>query len=139
MSSRSVSARPVGEKYLGLIRHFPLRPIRTERENELAVEVVAGLGSRRLAPEERDYLKVLVGLIEKFETEHYPMPAVQGPAMLRHLIEAKGVTQALVAAETGIAESAMSEMLSGKRSIAVKHAKALARYFGVTVDLIVGQ
>jgi HTH-type transcriptional regulator/antitoxin HigA len=58
--------------------------------------------------------------------------------MVRHLIEARGVTQAMVAAETGIAESALSEMLAGKRRMAVKHVKALARYFGVKPDLILG-
>ncbi len=139
MRPRSVTARPAGEKYLALVRDFPLRPIRTEKENEQAIEVVSDLGSRSLARDERDYLAVLVGLVEKFEEEHYPMPPVHGLAMVRHLIEAKGVTQAVVAAQAGIAESALSEMLAGKRGMAVKHAKALARYFGVTVDLILGE
>jgi HTH-type transcriptional regulator/antitoxin HigA len=138
MSSRSLSVRPAGDKYLALVRDFPLRPIRTEEENEQAIEVVSALGSRGLDPDERDYLAVLVGLIEDFEEKHYPMPAVQGPAMVRHLIEARGVTQAVTAAGTGIAESALSEMLAGKRGMSVRHAKALARYFGVPVDLILG-
>jgi HTH-type transcriptional regulator/antitoxin HigA len=139
MRAHPASGRPAGDKYLALVRDFPLRPIRTDKENERAIEVVAALGSRRLGPDERDYLAVLVGPIERFEEEHYPMPKVQGPAIVRHLIEAKGVTQAVVAAETGIAGSALSEMLAGKRGMAVKHARALARYFGVRIDVILGE
>jgi HTH-type transcriptional regulator/antitoxin HigA len=138
MSCHAVPVRPASDQYLALVRNFPLRPLRTAKENEQAIEVVSGLGSRRLDADERDYLAVLVGLIEDFEEKHYPMPAVQGPAIVRHLIEARGVTQAVVAAETGIAESALSEVLAGKRRMAVKHVKALARYFGVTADLILG-
>jgi HTH-type transcriptional regulator / antitoxin HigA len=139
MSPRSVSARRAAEKYLALVRDFPLRPLRTEKEKEQAIEVVSALGSRSLAPCERDYLAVLVGLVEKFEEEHYPMAPVRGPAMIRHLIEARGVTQAVVAAEAGIAESALSEVLTEKRGMSLKYAMALARYFGVTVDLIAGE
>ena len=79
MRPRSVSAKRAGEKYLALVRDFPLRPIRTEKENEQAIAVVSALGSRPLAPDERDYLAVLVGLIEKFEEEHYPMPRCTAP------------------------------------------------------------
>jgi HTH-type transcriptional regulator/antitoxin HigA len=129
---------PVGAKYLDLIRAFPLRPIRTDEENEGALQVIASLAARGLDPEERDYLDVLVGLVEKFEAERYPMPPVSGPAMVRHLIESKGVTQAVVADATGIAESALSEILAGKRGLSTKHVKVLARYFGVRADLIVG-
>jgi HTH-type transcriptional regulator / antitoxin HigA len=78
MKSRPASARRAGEKYLALVRDFPLRPIRTEKENEQTNEVVSDLGSRPLATDERDYLAVLVGLVEKFEEEHDPMPPVFG-------------------------------------------------------------
>src|SRR5262245_50089454 len=61
------------DKYLKLIRAFPLRPIRDEGENEAAIEVIAGLGRREpLDADERDYLDVLVGLVERFESAHYP-------------------------------------------------------------------
>jgi HTH-type transcriptional regulator/antitoxin HigA len=138
MSRHVVPARPAGDRYLTLVRKFPLRPLRTEEENDQAIQVISSLGSRALDPDGRDYLAVLIRLIEDFEEKQYPMPRVHGRAMMRHLIESRGMTQAVVASETGIAESALSEMLAGKRQMAVKHVKALARYFGVTVDVIIG-
>ncbi len=52
--------------------------------------------------------------------------------MLQHLIEAKGVTQAEVAAATNIAESTISALVRGKRRLARKHLEALAGYFRVS-------
>jgi HTH-type transcriptional regulator/antitoxin HigA len=139
MSPGPGTARRVPDKYLKLIRSFPLRPIRTDAENDEAVEVIASLGAREpLDPAERDYLDVLVDLVRKYEADHYPIPPVSGPAVVRHLIEARGVTQAEVASAAGIAESSLSEMLAGKRKMATRHVKALARFFGVSADTILG-
>lgn len=139
MNSGVGTSRRVPDKYLKLIRSFPLRPIRTVTENDEAIEVIASLGSREpLDPAERDYLDVLVDLVRKYEADHYPIPPVSGPAIVRHLIEARGVTQAEVSAGTGIAESSLSDMLAGKRKMATSHVKALARFFGVTTDTIIG-
>ena len=134
--ARNASAAPT---YWKLIRAFPLRPIRTDAENDAAIEVVAALGARQpLEAAERDYLDVLVDLIQKYEGDHHPIPKVSGPALVRHLIEAKGATQAEVSAATGIAPSSLCDMLAGKRRMAVRHVQALAHYLGVTADAIIG-
>jgi len=125
--------------YLDLVRAFPLRPIRSEDENEEAIEVIASLGRREpLDPAKRDYLDVLVGLVERFEAEHYPMPPVTGVDVVRHLMDAKGLTQAETAKGAGIPESAFSEMLAGKRRMATKHVRGLSRFLGVSADLVIG-
>lgn len=106
------------DPYLNLVQAFPLKPIRTEAENDEAIAVIALLGSRKLpAASERNYLDVLVGLVERFEAEQYPMPPVTGAAMVRHLMDARGLTQAEMAKRAGISESAFSEMLAGKRKM----------------------
>jgi transcriptional regulator with XRE-family HTH domain len=51
--------------------------------------------------------------------------------MLRHLIEAKGATQAEAARATGIAESTISAVLAGNRRLNREHIEKLARYFHV--------
>ena len=56
--------------------------------------------------------------------------------MLRSLLEFKGFTQSQVAAQTGIAESTLSEILTGKRNMATKHIAILAKYFGVDPGLL---
>ena len=123
---------PAGDRYLELIRQLPLRPIRSEEELDIAIAMVDSLIDRdELTSDEDDYLDVLSDLVRKYETEHHPMPPVSDAEMLRHLIESRDTTQARVAAEAGIAESTVSEVLAGKRGLNRKHIEALARHFKV--------
>ncbi len=124
--------------YLDLVRKLPLRPIRSEAELDRAIAMVDSLSDRgTLSPDEHDYLLVLSGLIEDYEDEHHPIPVVTGVPMLRFLIESKGISQARVAAEAGIAESTLSEILAGKRKLGVKYIRDLAEYFKVDPGLLI--
>jgi HTH-type transcriptional regulator/antitoxin HigA len=121
-----------GDRYLELILRFPLRPIRSDQELDQAIGVIDSLiDRRRLKPEERDYLNVLSDLVERYETERHPIPPLSDSELLQHLIELKGVPQAVVASETTIAESTISEVIAGKRKLSRSHIGKLARYFGV--------
>ncbi len=99
------SVAPAKPKYLALVRKFPLRLIQSEEENEAALAVleVTRRTPTREAPraEEHDYIAVLAKLIEEYESSRYPRGPVAGAAMLAHLIEAKGITQARLAGDTG--------------------------------------
>ncbi len=121
------------EKYLDLVRQFPLRPIRSEKELDRAVKVIDSLTDRpSLSADENDYLNVLGDLVEAYEEERYPMPnKVSDARMLRHLIEAKGVSQTEVAKATGIANSTISAVLKGIRQLTREHIGKLANYFHV--------
>jgi len=124
------------DRYLQLIQRFPLRPIRSDAELNEAIRMIDSLLDRRdLAPEEEDYLDVLGDLVERYESEAHPMAPVSDAEMLRHLIEAKGVSQTAVAKATGIADSTISEAVSGKRALNRSHIGKLARYFAVSPDV----
>jgi HTH-type transcriptional regulator / antitoxin HigA len=136
----AVKSLPVAKpKYLALVRKFPLRLIRSEEENEAALVVIEALGERQqerpLEPEEHDYIAVLAKLIEEYENEHHPSGPVSGAAMLAHLIEAKGITQARLAADTGLAESTISQLLEGKRTLSRQIIANFANYFHVEPTL----
>jgi HTH-type transcriptional regulator / antitoxin HigA len=121
------------DSYLELVKKLPLRRLRNDEELDKAVEMLDSLIVRGdLDAGERDYLDVLTDIIERYEAHYHPMPAVSDDAMLRHLIEAKGVTQAQLATDTGIAESTVSEVLAGKRGLTRKHIGILASYFHVS-------
>ncbi len=123
------------DHYFDLVRQFPLRPIRSDQELDEAVRMVDSLLDRRnLAAGEEDYLEVLGDLIERFEREAHPMAPVSDAEMLRHLIEAKGISQAEVSRATGIADSTISEVLKGKRCLNRSHIGKLAKYFNVSPD-----
>lgn len=120
------------DRYLELIRQFPLRPIRTAPELDAAVAVVDALIDQpSRSPPEQDYLDVLSDLVEAYEAEAVPMRPVGDAELLRFLIRQKRVTQSQVAAGTGIAESVVSEILSGKRSLNRAQIGKLSRFFHV--------
>lgn len=136
---RAAAGAKSADQYLELVRRFPLRPIRSDAELDRAIEVINSLvDQEKLTTDEDDYLEVLGDLIEKYEHEHHPIPPVSDADMLRHLIEARGTTQAAVAAETGIAVSTISEILAGKRGLNRRHIEALARMFHVSPAVFIG-
>lgn len=121
------------DRYLDLVRRFPLRPIRSEPELDEAIRVIDGLVVRDdLSPPEQDYLDVLDDLVEAYEEKTIPIEPVDDAGLLRLLIEAKGVAQAQVAREAGVAESTVSEVLAGKRKLNRSQIGKLARYFRVS-------
>ena len=116
----------VSERYLKLIKGFPLRPLRSDEDLDAATQVANRLATRdALDDDEQDYLDVLSGLIEAYEDDHYPIPAVSGVDLLRFLIESRGVTQSEVARETGLAVSTINEILSGKRRVGTQASRSV--------------
>lgn len=66
------------ERYLSLIRAFPLRPLRSEEDLDRAIGVLNGLidiGKSRRSRDEDDYMHVLGTLIGEYEDVHWPMPS----------------------------------------------------------------
>ncbi len=51
--------------------------------------------------------------------------------MLAHLIEAKSITPARLAADTGVTESTISQLLQGKRKLSRQTIVIFANYFHV--------
>jgi HTH-type transcriptional regulator / antitoxin HigA len=135
MAART-AARAAGtakDRYFELVRKFPLKHFRTDRELNDAIEMMDSLlAKEELAPGEQDYLDVLTDLVELYEEQTIPMPAVSDAAMLRHLIEARRITQAKLAQETGVAMSTISNVLNGRRTLTRSHIGTLATFFSVT-------
>jgi len=129
----SVGNTALPPAYLRLVEHFRLRPIQTDTELDQAMALADSLLSRKepLRPEEEDYLEILGDLIERYEQDQVSIPDVSGSEMLRFLIDQRGVTQQIVARETGIANSTVSAVLNGRRDLTRNHIEKLAAYFGV--------
>lgn len=125
--------------YLALIRRFPLRPIRSGTELDAASEVVDDLTDRDdLSPAESDYLDVLGDLVEKYEDEHVEIPHISDAAMLRSLMDEKGVKQVDVVQGTGISKTVLSLVLNGKRDLTREHIGVLSKYFGINPSSFLG-
>jgi len=120
------------DRYLELVCQFPLRPIRTEADLDAATVVIHSLiDQEKLSGPEQDYLSVLTNLVEAYELVHYPDEPVTDADMMRYLLELKDVSQSQAAKEAGIAESTISEVLSGKRKLNRTQIGKLAKYFHV--------
>lgn len=127
------------DAYQELIRKFPLRPIRSQVELDQAIAVIDELvdRSKRSSPED-DYLDVLGDLVRQYESEQHHIPQVSDGELLRFLIETRDLTQVQVAKNTGVAESTISEVLSGRRKLNRRQIGKLADYFHVTPGTFFG-
>jgi HTH-type transcriptional regulator / antitoxin HigA len=113
--------------------------VRTEAELDEAINMVNYLIDRMpLYAGEKDYFDVLGGLIKEYEDKHIIFEKPSALAMLRHLIEAKGVTQAQVAKDCRIAASTVSEILAGTRKMNRDHIVKFAAYFHVGPGVFFG-
>jgi HTH-type transcriptional regulator / antitoxin HigA len=123
------------QDYLALVRAFPLISIRDEAHLADALAVI----DRLLEQQERSvaaevYLGALTDLVETYEHAHVAIPPVGGVEALRYLIEENGLTQADLAPLFG-SPSIVSEVLSGKRRLALTHIRKLAAHFGIPADV----
>jgi HTH-type transcriptional regulator/antitoxin HigA len=87
-----------------------------------------------LGAPERDYLDVLSDLVEAYEEKRYPIAKVSDARLLRHLLEARTVSQTEVAKATSITNSTLSAVLQGTRQLTRQHIGLLAKYFHVEAD-----
>jgi HTH-type transcriptional regulator/antitoxin HigA len=130
----------VSEKYMELIRAFPLRPICTDLELDRAIKAVDRLTDRgvdRLTADETAYLDVLSDLVEKYENKHHAIEESTPAQVLAFLIEDRNITQKVVAAATGIPVSTISELISEKRTLTMNHVERLSAYFKVSPAVFV--
>ncbi len=127
------------EGYLTLVRAFPLVSIRDEGHVSEALAVIDQLLERpQRSTAEEEYLRALTDLVETYENAHVTIPTVTGVDALRYLMEEHGLTQADLAPLFGT-RSIVSEVLAGKRRLALSHIARLAERFGVPADVFIGQ
>jgi HTH-type transcriptional regulator / antitoxin HigA len=108
------------------------RQLKSAAELNAAIEAIDKLLLKgRLNALDQARLDLLTDSVEKYEEAAHPMPAVSDVEMLRHLIDARGVTQMKLAEETGISMSTISAILHGKRKMTLGHIRIFARHFGV--------
>ncbi len=127
----------IRDSYLALVTGFPLASIHSEEQLAEAQKVM----DRLLAKEQLDggeeiYLDALSDLVATYEDAHHPIGPASDADMLRHLMEAKGVTQAQLSRDTRIPKSTISEVLSGKKPFSRRLIRTLADYFGVDVSVL---
>jgi len=70
-----------------------LKPIRSERDYDHALEAVKELWGAKAGTPKGDRLDILATLIEAYETEHYPMDPPDPIEAIRFRMEQQGLTR----------------------------------------------
>jgi len=130
-----MSTLTASPEYIQLLKKFPPRVIRTEKENEACTELLYELDrrSKKLTSAEKDLAELLTLLIEDFEDRHYQLPRAKPLEVLQFLMDQHGLLQKDLADVFGT-PSIVSEVLSGKRELNKHHIKRLSRFFHVSPE-----
>ena len=125
------------DSYRKLVWEFPLFSIKSDKHLDAAQKLMDRiLAKGYLDTGEEMYLDALSDLVGAYEDEHHPIAAASDADMLRHLLEAKGITQAKLSRETSISKSTISEVLAGKKPFSRQMIRKLAGYFNVDVSIL---
>jgi HTH-type transcriptional regulator/antitoxin HigA len=125
------------EDYLNLVREFPLTSIRFDEDLEAAQDVMDRLLTKGdLSSGQELYLDALSDLVAAYEDDHYAIPPASDADMLKHLMEAKGVSQIELHRGTKIPKSTISEILNGKKPFSRQIIVNLASYFNVDKTIL---
>ncbi|BAZ48259.1 hypothetical protein NIES4103_08660 [Nostoc sp. NIES-4103] len=123
--------------YCNLLAEVVPIAIETEEEYERILNIVEQLTFKKNRTiEEQALYKLLVILIEAYETENYPIDQSAPHEILQHMMEASGTRQADLVGIIG-SSGVVSEVVNGKRSISKAQAKALGEYFKVSPSLFI--
>lgn len=142
MSTRPQPRADVPADYLKLVRTFPLRPIRSERDYRAAAAVVDRLAVQAegsLSRGEQDYLDTLTLLIEAYDAKHFELETRELAPLdvLKYLMEQSGMKTADLGRLLGNRGLA-SLILNGHRALSKTHIRILAEHFKVDPSLLLG-
>ena len=123
--------------YSNLLAEVAPKVIETEDEYARLLVIAERLTfAKNTTPEERILYKLLVTLIEVYETENYPIDKSEPHEILQHILESSGTRQADLVGIIG-SSGVVSEVVNGKRAISKAQAKALGDYFKVSPSLFI--
>ncbi len=125
-------------KYARVLARILPRVIATREEHErllAAVETLMDKGDRRTTEEDL-VLDLTVRLIKDYEEEYHPLLDPSPHEMLVDLMERRGLKQADLV-PIFKSRGYVSDVINGKRAISKAHAKRLADFFNVSVELFI--
>ena len=127
------------DRYFELVQEFQLTSIKSEEHLSAAQATMDRLmADGPLGAGETAYLDALSDLVAAYEDEYHAVPPASDADILRHLMEAKGVSQIQLSHDMRIAKSTISEILGGKRPFSRSMIRKLADYFKVDISILAG-
>lgn len=125
------------DSYLELVLEFPLASIESEAHLAEASRMLDRLSAEASLDEgQTTYFEALCDLVESYEDEHHRIEPASDADMLRHLLEAKGISQAQLSAGADVPKSSISAVLSGKKPFSRQMIRKLAEFFQVDPGIL---
>ena len=111
--------------------------IEAKAEYEQTLAVVESLAfNQNRTTEQTALYKLLVLLLEAYETEHYPIPEASSTEVLHHILEASNTRPVDLVGLLGT-EEIISEIVNGTRTMSKAEAQILANRFKVSPRLFI--
>ena len=88
------------------------------------------------SPSELEAIELLTLLVERYEQEHYAIPAADPASVVRFLIEQQNLKQRDLIPQFG-SESAVSMFLAGHRNLTIEQVQKLSARFKLPADVFI--
>jgi len=133
--------KKVSPTYIKLVEVFPLQPITSKKEHEVALNIIEKLITYTNDMRTTDngveiYLKTLSELTGDYEKNKYNSSNVSGTDMLAYIMELQGLTQSDLSKELG-GQPVVSKVLKGERDLNLRQVKSLAKRFKVSLAVFI--
>jgi HTH-type transcriptional regulator / antitoxin HigA len=90
------------------------------------------------SPSEMEAIELLTLLVERYEQEHYSIPAADPASVVRFLVEQQNLTQRDLIPQFG-SESAVSMFMTGQRKLTLEQVRKLSARFKLPVDVFIAK
>ena len=122
-----------------MIAHGAPHLIHNGRELEAYTDALFELTVlKRPSASEREAIELLTLLIERYEQEHYQIPAADPVSLVRFLLANEGLNQRDLIPEFG-SESAVSMFLAGRRKLNLAQVRRLSARFKLPADVFLAE
>lgn len=113
-----------------------IRPIKTEKDYNFALERVNTLFDAKPNTNEGDELDILVTLIEKYEQIHYPIPEPYPIEAIKFMMEQNGLSNA----DLGVilnSRSRVTEIFKRKRALTIRQIRLLNENLHIPASILI--
>ena len=113
-----------------------LKPIRTRKDYQQALDRLEVIFDAKKGTNEGDELEILGILIEQYENEHFPIDLPDPIEAIKFRMEQMGYTQTDLARVVGL-KSRASEILNRKRKLSLDMIRQLHEKLNIPTDVLI--
>ena len=115
-------------------------PIKTAADHARAMELIDTLMLKDDLPDDDvRHLEALAILVERYESEHFPVERPTPVEAIEFRIDQLGINRSQLADMIGFPKSRVSEVLNGKRNPSLDMMRALHEKLGIPADMFLGK